>query len=163
MGDRAGRERERELTAADAGGVWPCAPVRRAIERSRSEALDDDLFAGVRNRRGARWVARDGSQESIMARTFRGWREMVRTQYPRTGTILRHFAEYYEGEAQDERERGDVLAAEAELGDVHQRSRPGERVGTRRQGQPESLSSLVTEERLRGEPRPRSSEGTSSR
>lgn len=91
---------------ADADGVWPCAPVRRAIEQTWSEALDNELVAGVTNRRGAHWVARDGSQESTMARTFRGWCEKVRVQYPRTGTILRHLAEYYEGEARDERERG---------------------------------------------------------
>jgi len=90
---------------ADADGIWPCAPVRRAIEQARSDELDDELVAGVMSRRGAHWVARDGAQESTMATAFRRWCEEVRAQYPRTGTILRRLAEYYEREARDERER----------------------------------------------------------
>jgi len=91
---------------ADADGIWPCEPIRRAVEKARSDALDDEMVTAVMNRRGTHWVARNGAQESTMASAFRRWCELARAMYPRTGTILRRLAEYYEREARDERDSG---------------------------------------------------------
>ncbi|MCP9793464.1 hypothetical protein KBZ20_17055 [Vulcanococcus limneticus Candia 3F8] len=91
---------------ADIDGVWPCAEVRRAIERARSDDIEKGMIIEVYNRRGVHFLGRDGQQETLIANKFREWCERVRHEYPRTGAMLRRLAECYEAEALREIEDG---------------------------------------------------------
>lgn len=98
----------RQFAYAPAGrnGVWPCIAVCKVIERARNEDLEEGMLVGVTNRRGVHHITGDGEQETTMANKFRQWCEQIRLEHPRTGTVLRRLAEYYERAAKREIEQG---------------------------------------------------------
>lgn len=98
--------RQLAYAPADGEGIWPCTEIRKVIELSRDEDLEQGMITGVINRRGVHSVGRDGAQELAMATQFREWCEHIRIEYPRTGAVLRRLAESYEYDAQREIERG---------------------------------------------------------
>lgn len=93
---------------ADADGLWPCEPVRAAIETTASTEIEQGLVTGVLSRRGTHFVGRDGVQEARLSAQFRAWCERIRVAQPRTGKVLRELAEYYERDSKNEVARGRV-------------------------------------------------------
>jgi len=91
---------------ADADGLWPCGPVRAAIEATANREIERGVVSGVLNRRGTHLLHSDGSQDARLAAQFRAWCERVRVAQPRTGKVLRELAELYERDSKNEIARG---------------------------------------------------------
>jgi len=90
------------LSKAPAGqdGVWPCVPVRDAMEAIGSEEISRGFQIGVRNARGAHWRGEGGAQERELAAQYRGWAQRVAFEYPYVSNALEGIATSYDREAE---------------------------------------------------------------
>ena len=52
-------------------GIWPCEPVRDAIDEPRSQEIAIGMLSGIRNARGATWRGEGGTQEHELAEQYR--------------------------------------------------------------------------------------------
>jgi hypothetical protein len=88
----------------DSDGVWPCEPVREAIESLPTEKLCDGILNGLMNSRGAHWRARGegGEQERQLAAQYAAWARALEFKYPRVTKILKEMVRTYEHQANRE-------------------------------------------------------------
>ncbi|QDP18694.1 hypothetical protein [Sphingomonas xanthus] len=87
-------------------GVWPCMPVRDALEQVANEDLGRGLQIAKRNSRGAHWRGEGGAQERAIAAKYAGWAKAMEYTHPRVAAILHelelsylHEAEWEDNEA----------------------------------------------------------------
>ena len=81
--------------------VWPCEPVREAINDIRSQEIIEGVSSGVSNAHALTWQCRgEGSkQERKLAEQYRSWSKKVDFEYPFTARMLRQIAARYNGYA----------------------------------------------------------------
>jgi transcriptional regulator with XRE-family HTH domain len=89
------------LAYAPAGsdGIWPCIPVRDAIDEFGTDDLADGFEVAIMNKRDVCWKAPDegGAQERGFAKQFFDWADALRIEWPKTAASLRRVGERYEG------------------------------------------------------------------
>lgn len=85
-------------------GVWPCTPVRKAMEA----VLNDDIASGFRigrqNLRGVYWQGEGGAEERKLAEQYEKWASASDFSYPKVAAVLRDLASIYKktGQWQDQ-------------------------------------------------------------
>jgi hypothetical protein len=82
-----------------ADGIWPCEPVRQALDAFASQDIADGMSIGRRNARGVHGRGEGGSDERGLAAQYRGWSKAVLFQYPFTARFLEDLARSYDHEA----------------------------------------------------------------
>lgn len=80
-------------------GIWPCEPVRQALEVTGTQDIADGMAIGVHNARGAHWRGEGGSQERELCAKYRGWSKELAFDSPFTARLLEQIARSYEREA----------------------------------------------------------------
>lgn len=78
-----------------ADGVWPCLPVRDALEQVTNEHIERGLHVALRNARGAHWRGEGGAQERELAAKYAGWAQAMEYTHPRVAGILRGLEKSY--------------------------------------------------------------------
>ena len=81
-------------------GVWPCVPVRDAMEAIGSEEMSQGFKTGVHNARGAYYRGEGGAQERELASKYRGWAQRLAFDYPYMSSVLEAIAASYDREAE---------------------------------------------------------------
>ena len=79
-------------------GVWPCEPVRDAIEEVASTEIGIGMSIGIRNSRGVTFRDEGGEQERQLADQFRSWSNKIAFEYPYTSDLLEQIARNYDRE-----------------------------------------------------------------
>ena len=79
--------------------IWPCLPVRDALEQVANHHIEQGLHVALRNARGAHWRGEGGTQERELAAQYRGWAEAMAYTHPRVAAILRGVEKAYLSEA----------------------------------------------------------------
>jgi addiction module HigA family antidote len=79
--------------------VWPCLPVRDALELVANHHIEQGVHVALRNARGAHWRGEGGAQERELAAEYRGWADAMAYTHPRVATILRGVEKAYLREA----------------------------------------------------------------
>ena len=90
-------------------GVWPCEPVRDAIEDIASTEIRIGMSIGIRNSRGVTFRGEGGEQERKLADQFRSWSEKIDFVYPYTSDLLEQIACSYDSEMEWWDTRASVL------------------------------------------------------
>ena len=88
-----------------ADGVWPCEPVRNAMEEFQSESMMNGAHNGVYNGRGvvSRSLGEGGNQERQLAEKYRTWSQALQVSHPfMASKLLLGLAKTYEYEANRE-------------------------------------------------------------
>ncbi|WDA41431.1 HigA family addiction module antitoxin [Erythrobacter sp. BLCC-B19] len=80
-------------------GIWPCLPVRDALEQVMNEHLSRGLTIAMRNSRGVHWRGEGGAQERSIAAKYAGWAQSMEYTHPRVAAILRGLEASYLREA----------------------------------------------------------------
>jgi addiction module HigA family antidote len=80
--------------------VWPCLPVRDALEVVANHHIEQGVHVALRNARGAHWRGEGGAQERELAAQYRGWAESMAYTHPRVAAILRGVEKTYLREAE---------------------------------------------------------------
>lgn len=87
-------------------GIWPATPVRKLIDISRSEVIEQSIAGGILNKRGptTRNPADGGNLEKHEAAQYRAWSEALRFKSPRTSLALANVANMFDdlAERQDQ-------------------------------------------------------------
>jgi hypothetical protein len=100
------------LSAApsDPDGPWPAEPVRRLIERVRSDDLEQGFEIGLFNSRGvtSRGIGDGGQQEWSLAQEYNNRAAALETRWPRTAAMVRRIADNYAGLARHEDTRAEL-------------------------------------------------------
>ena len=81
-------------------GIWPCEPVREAINDLGSQNIATGMLVGIRNARGATWRGEGGAQERGLAEQYRSWSREVAFEHPFTARMLEQIGASYEQDAQ---------------------------------------------------------------
>jgi len=92
----------RVLSCAPVGkdGVWPCEPVRDAMEEVQSESMMRGAHTGVYNSRGVHWRGEGGDQERSLADKYRTWGLSLQVSHPFVSSkLLMELAQTYDREA----------------------------------------------------------------
>lgn len=92
----------RVLSCAPVGkdGVWPCEPVRDAMEEIQSESMTRGARTGVYNSRGVHWRGEGGDQERELAVKYRSWGLALQVSHPFVSSkLLMELAQTYDHEA----------------------------------------------------------------
>lgn len=95
----------RVLSCAPVGkdGVWPCEPVRDAMEEIQSESMMQGAHTGIYNSRGVHWRGEGGEQERELADKYRKWGQALQLTHPFVASkLLMGLAKTYEHEASRE-------------------------------------------------------------
>lgn len=82
-----------------ADGIWPCEPVRQALDAFTSQDIADGMLISRRNARGAHWRGEGGSNERGLAAQYHNWSKAVLFEYPFTAKFLEDLARSYDHEA----------------------------------------------------------------
>ena len=82
-----------------ADGVWPCEPVREALEEFGTAEIAEGMSIGVYNLRGAFWGEEGGGQERGLAEKYRTWSRSLANQYPFVAKMLEDIAATYDRDA----------------------------------------------------------------
>ena len=93
------------LSCAPVGkdGVWPCEPVRDAMEEIQSESMMQGAHTGIYNSRGVHWRGEGGEQERELADKYRKWGQALQVTHPFVASkLLMGLAKTYEHEASRE-------------------------------------------------------------
>ena len=80
-------------------GIWPCEPVREAIDDVGSQEIATGMLVGIRNARGATWRGEGGAQERELAEQYRSWSREVAFEHPFTANMLEQIAADYDHDA----------------------------------------------------------------
>ena len=80
-------------------GIWPCEPVREAIDDLGSQEIATGMLVGIRNARGATWRGAGGAQERELAEQYRSWSLEVAFEHPFTANMLEQIAADYDHDA----------------------------------------------------------------
>ena len=81
-------------------GIWPCEPVREAINDLGSQNIATGMLVGIRNARGATWRGEGGAQERGLAQQYRSWSREVAFEHPFTARMLAQIGASYDQDAQ---------------------------------------------------------------
>lgn len=84
---------------ADEDGLWPCKPVRDAMEEIASSEISRGFYIGVYNARGVHLRGEGGDQERQLAAKYQAWAQRLQFDYPYVGGVLEEIAVSYEREA----------------------------------------------------------------
>ncbi len=87
-----------ELLANAAEGddrVWPCIPVRKAMEVVLNDDVADGFRIGRQNLRGVYSPGEDGAQERELAEQYEKWAKASDFSYPKVAAVLRELASIY--------------------------------------------------------------------
>ena len=76
-------------------GVWPCIPIREALERVLNDNIEQGFHIGRRNARGVHARAEGGSQERRLAAQYEEDAKACDYSYPRVAAALRGLAKSY--------------------------------------------------------------------
>jgi len=80
---------------ADESGVWPCMPVRDALEKVMTEHIGRGLHMALFNSRGATWRGHGGNQERELATKYAHWAEAMEYAHPRVAAVHRDMQRTY--------------------------------------------------------------------
>ena len=80
---------------ADEDGVWPCMPVRDALERVMTEHIGRGLHTALFNSRGVTWRGHGGDQERELATKYAHWAEAMEYTHPRVAAVHRDMERTY--------------------------------------------------------------------
>ncbi|WP_461611931.1 HigA family addiction module antitoxin [Cytobacillus kochii] len=80
-------------------GVWPCEPVRKALDSVLNDKISRGIIVGVYNSRGAQWRGEGGDQERELAGMYEKWAKALEFSYPQVAVTLRKVAKSYHDEA----------------------------------------------------------------
>jgi hypothetical protein len=80
-------------------GIWPCVPVRQALEEVGTRDIVDGMVIGVINSRGAVFRGEGGNQERELAAKYRGWSKQMAVEFPVTSRLLEQIATHYDYDA----------------------------------------------------------------
>lgn len=96
-------------TPEDPDGTWPGLQVRRIIENSRSQDIEQGIDTAVLRGRGPTWRAMNsgGQPERALAAKYQRYAQRTGTQFTRTRRMLQRMAENWDRRARQE----DQLAA----------------------------------------------------
>jgi hypothetical protein len=81
-------------------GVWPCEPVRQALEETGTEKMSVGMAIGLFNQRGAHFRGTGGDDERELAAKYRGWSHQVSLDSPFTSRLLEQIARNYDRDAE---------------------------------------------------------------
>ena len=81
-------------------GIWPCEPVREAIDDLGSQDIATGMLVGIRNARGVTWRGAGGAQERGLAEQYRSWSREVAFEHPFTARMLEQIGASYDQDAQ---------------------------------------------------------------
>ena len=81
-------------------GVWPCEPVREAINDLYNSDLARGISIGRYNARGAHFRGEGGEQERELAEQYESWATACEVEYPGMAAVLREMAKDYTEEAE---------------------------------------------------------------
>jgi addiction module HigA family antidote len=91
-------------------GIWPCEPVRDALEEVRSEDIMRGVGTGLFNRRGAVWRGPDGTQERELAAKYQAWVDALMPTHPFVAsTVLTAMMRTYEVHAREEDTQASIM------------------------------------------------------
>jgi hypothetical protein len=90
-------------------GVWPCMPVRDALEQVANEDLGRGLHIAKRNSRGVHWRGEGGAQERAIASEYAGWAKAMEYTHPRVAAILHELESSYLNEAEWEDNEAKIM------------------------------------------------------
>ena len=76
-------------------GVWPCTPVRKAMEVVLNDDVADGFRIGRQNLRGVYSPGEDGAQERELAEQYETWAKASDFSYPKVAAVLRELASIY--------------------------------------------------------------------
>lgn len=102
MGDQTiGQFLVRACPPSGEDDVWPCQPVREALEWMASEHVGRGFEVGTRNSRGgySRALDEGGDQERDLAARYRRWAKELAYEYPYVGGLLERIAASYDSQA----------------------------------------------------------------
>jgi hypothetical protein len=86
-----------------ADGVWPCEPVRDALEELHSDDIMHGVHIGQLNARGVHTRGEGGAQERELADKYRGWAEALQYSHPYVASkLLMGLVKSYEHDARRE-------------------------------------------------------------
>ena len=80
-------------------GIWPCEPVREAIDDLGSQEIATGMLVGIRNARGETVRGGGGAQERELAEQYRSWSREVAFEHPFTANMLEQIAADYDHDA----------------------------------------------------------------
>ena len=80
-------------------GVWPCEPVREAIDDLGFQEIATGMLVGIRNARGETVRGGGGAQERELAEQYRSWSREVAFEHPFTANMLEQIAADYDHDA----------------------------------------------------------------
>ena len=80
-------------------GIWPCEPVREAVDDLGSQDIATGMLVGIRNARGATWRGAGGAQERGLAEQYRSWSRDLAFEHPFTANMLEQIAASYDHDA----------------------------------------------------------------
>ena len=89
-------------------GIWPCEPVRQALEEIGTKDIADGMIIGAFNSRETMWRGEGGNQERELATQYRQWSMALNLEYPFVSNLLEEIAKGYESEAKWHDNRADV-------------------------------------------------------
>ena len=78
--------------------VWPCAPVREALEAVLNDNIREGFLIGRRNARGVHRRTEGGGQERELAGQYEEWAKAADYSYPKVAAVLRELASSYQSE-----------------------------------------------------------------
>ncbi len=79
--------------------VWPCKPVRDALETLATDELASGIRNSLYNSRGFHFRGEDGDGERQLAEKYRKWAQALEFTHPRVAKIMQQMVETYEREA----------------------------------------------------------------
>ena len=88
------------LSKAPAGkdGIWPCEPVREALEIVLNDDIKTGFQIGRQNSRGTQLRGEGGTQERELTEQYEKWAKACGYSYPKVAAALRGLASAYEDE-----------------------------------------------------------------
>ncbi|AEP10476.1 putative addiction module [Micavibrio aeruginosavorus ARL-13] len=90
------------FSTAPAGddGIWPCKPVRDALEQVLNEEMSDSLKTALYNKRGVHWRGEGGDEERRLASEFQQWVSALQFTHPKIAKVLSRLVKTYQHEAE---------------------------------------------------------------
>jgi addiction module HigA family antidote len=82
--------------------VWPCEPVRDAMEVTLNRRMSEGFRIGKYNLRGAHWRGEGGNQERELAAKYDAWAAQISSVHPRVAKVLREIRDGYLSDAKRE-------------------------------------------------------------
>ena len=76
-------------------GVWPCVPVREALDSVLNGPIEKGFHIGTYNSRGVHARAEGGAQERDLAERYENWAKACDYSFPRVAAALRGLAKGY--------------------------------------------------------------------